>query len=152
MNLTPAQQRPWLLDGGSFIDERGQLVFVNNVPLTEVQRFYLIANQSTATVRAWQAHKVESKLLFAVRGSFFIAAVKIDDFDAPSLHLSVETFVLKAEQPQLLIIPGGYANGIRALTDDHQLLVFSSLSLDESKKDSYCFPAEWWFDWSKVDE
>jgi len=138
---------PGIISGSSFADERGMLQFVNDARLDDIKRFYILSNANKNIIRAWQAHKIERKCFFALEGTFVIGLVRIDNFENPSPELKADRFILKADAPQLLVIPAGYANGLRALTDQNKLLVFSTLSLEESKEDSYRFPSHLWMDW-----
>ena len=138
-----------IIDGGLYNDERGILRFVNDFDFSDVKRFYQIENSSTEVVRAWQGHKVENKYFFVSAGSFLICCVEIDDWDNPSLDLSVENIILTANENSVLMIPGGYANGIKALEEGSKLMVFSSDNLDDAKEDDYRFPAELWFNWQE---
>jgi dTDP-4-dehydrorhamnose 3,5-epimerase len=47
------------------------------------------------------------------------------------------------------MIPGGYANGFKALEDNSRLLAFSNLSLEESRQDDYRFEKNMWKNWDK---
>ncbi len=100
-------------------------------------------------MRAWQGHKIEQKCFIIVNGSFLICAVKIDNWENPSSNLKVCHFKLSDKNPKVFIVPPGYANGFKALTNDSNLLVFSNLKLEESQKDIYRFPQDLWFDWNK---
>ena len=45
------------------------------------------------------------------------------------------------------MIPGGYANGFRALEPHSKLIVFSNFTVEESSSDDYRFSKELWFNW-----
>ena len=141
---------PVLFEGGNFKDNRGKIDFFNSFSFNDVKRFYIIKNQKTRPVRAWQGHKIEKKYFLAVNGSFMVCAVKIDDWENPSPNLRVYNFDLSDKNPKLLIVPPGYANGFKALTEDSNLLVFSNLNLDESQKDIYRFSQDLWYNWNTV--
>lgn len=138
-----------LIDGGIFKDERGKLRFVNDFDFSDVKRFYIIENNSVDVIRAWQGHKIERKFFYVVLGSFLICAVKIDDWDNPSATLRVEKYILNDRKSQILMIPAGYANGIKALEPNSKLLVFSSQTLEDAKNDDYRFEKDMWYDWNK---
>lgn len=142
--------KPTIIKGKVFSDERGSLRFVNGFDFSDVKRFYTIQNKSTEIIRAWQGHKIENKYFFVSSGSFLICCVKIDDWKKPSKDLLVEKFMLLAGDSQILMVPAGYANGIKALEENSKLLVFSSNSLEDAKEDDYRYPADWWFDWSNL--
>jgi dTDP-4-dehydrorhamnose 3,5-epimerase-like enzyme len=139
---------PFLINGNCYLDKRGQVSFVNDFNFSDIRRFYVIKNKSTKIIRAWQGHRIEKKYFYVVKGSFLICAVQIDNWENPSNSLSVKQFILPSVSNQMLVIPPGYATGLKSLSNDSYLLVYSNLSLNESKKDDYRFPAEWWYDWS----
>ncbi len=141
-------RKPYIINGGIHTDERGSVSHVNDFSFPGIKRFYQVKNKSVETVRAWQGHKIEEKYFFVSQGVFLITAVKIDDWENPSKSLQADTFVLKAIEPQILYIPPGYANGVKALETNSILTVFSNLSLSESAADTYRFDASMWFDWT----
>jgi dTDP-4-dehydrorhamnose 3,5-epimerase len=141
--------KPYIINGGIHTDERGTLLHVNDFDFSGIKRFYQVENSSTQMVRAWQGHRIESKHFFVGQGAFLIAAVKIDDWENPSADLKAEHFVLKASAPQILYIPPGYANGVKALEEHSILTIFSNLSLEQSANDTYRFDASLWFKWKE---
>tara|TARA_R110002050_G_scaffold170054_2_gene301902 strand:+ start:5643 stop:6092 length:450 start_codon:yes stop_codon:yes gene_type:complete len=136
-----------LIHGSQHSDERGVIRFVNTFDLSPAKRFYTIEHNNTSIIRAWQGHKIEEKYFHTVKGSFMLAGVKIDDWSTPSESLVPEEFILKANDPQVLYVPAGYANGFRALEPDSILLVFSNLNLEEAAQDNYRFDKNLWMDW-----
>ncbi len=136
--------QPEIISGGTFSDERGTLSFVNDFNLKEIKRFYSIEHPDTDTVRAWQGHKIEQKWFFVSAGSFKISLVKIDDWENPSKDLEVRSFILTDDQPQVLHVPAGYANGIRAVKENSKLLIFSDLNKDDSMADNIRFDNNYW--------
>ncbi|HEX8576512.1 MAG TPA: dTDP-4-dehydrorhamnose 3,5-epimerase family protein [Flavobacterium sp.] len=141
-------QQPNLIQGGMHEDERGKLVFANGFDLSDVRRCYIIEHTDIAVVRAWQGHKKEQKWFQVISGSFLVAVVKPDNWVNPSQNLNVATFVLKAEENQVLYIPGGFANGFKALEKNSRIIVFSDFSVEESASDNFRFNKELWFDWT----
>lgn len=142
-------KKPQLIQGNQHSDARGRLSFINDFDMTPIKRMYTIKHPSTAIVRAWQAHKVEAKYFKCTKGRFLLAAVAIDDWNRPSSHLEAQTFVLDAEETQVLCVPGGYANGFKALDADAELLVFSDQSMDAAKEDQFRFDKALWMDWKR---
>lgn len=136
--------KPQIINGGIHHDERGEICFVNDFTFPDIKRFYVIKNHSIKIIRGWIGHKIEKKYFFAVKGSFIICAVKIDDWKNPSKYLKPEKFTISEQNPQILFIPPGYANGVRALQDDSILTVYSNLSLPESAADTYRFNVSLW--------
>ena len=132
------------IQGKLFSDERGTIRFVNDFNFEGIKRFYTITHPDTSTIRAWQGHKIESKHFFVPVGKFLISWVEIDNWENPAKDLKVNKQILSAENPQILIIPPGCANGFKALQPDSQLISFSNLTIEESKNDDYRFPSDYW--------
>ena len=53
-----------------------------------------------------------------------------------------EIYTLHSDKLEILRIPGGYANGFRALEQGSELLVFSDSYLEASKNDDFRFDLE----------
>ena len=138
-----------IIKGGSFTDARGTLQFVNDFEFPGVKRFYQIIHPDTSVVRAWQGHRVEHKWFSVGKGSFLVAWVKIDNWENPSPSLVAEHTILSAAEPTIISLPGGYANGIKALEAGSILTVFSDLTIEESANDNWRFDASLWMDWGK---
>lgn len=142
-------RKPTLLKGGTFTDERGTLSFVNEFDLSPVKRMYTIIHPDKTVVRAWQGHQQESKWFKCIKGSFVVAWKKIDDFSNPSPLPPSEYVILNGTQPEILFIPPGFANGLMALEDNSELIVFSDYNLGESLDDKIRFDKDLWFDWTQ---
>ncbi|WP_436488123.1 WxcM-like domain-containing protein [Chitinophaga sp. ARDCPP14] len=136
-----------LIKGASFTDHRGTLKFVNDFSFPDVKRFYQMLHHDVSVVRAWQGHRVEQKYFYVVKGAFVLAWVKIDDWDKPSPGLKADHVILNEDEPVVLSVPAGYANGIKALIPGSVLMVYSDLTLEESAADRWSFPEDQWFDW-----
>lgn len=133
-----------LIHGANFSDERGGLNFFNDFDMGQIIRMYEITPGNTDTIRGWQAHRKEKKWFYCNSGCFVLNLIKIDSFDSPSKTIVPERFVLEARNPSVLEISGGYATGFKACEDNSKLIVFSNLSLEESKNDDFRFPLETW--------
>jgi dTDP-4-dehydrorhamnose 3,5-epimerase len=142
---------PVLIQGNLFVDDRGELGFVNDFDMANVKRFYTVSNHSANFVRAWHAHKKESKYVTVVKGAAIVAAVKIDDWQKPSKEAKVFRFVLSAASPAVVFVPNGYANGFMTLTRDAKLMFFSTVGLEESRGDDFRFDAHYWDPWKVVE-
>ncbi len=139
---------PRLIEGGLAIDDRGEVSFVNDFDFTGVKRFYAVINHRPGLVRAWHAHRYETKYLFAIQGSALIGAVEIDNWQNTSTDAKVWRFILSAHKPAILEIPAGYANGFMSLTEDAKLIFFSTSTLEESVGDDIRYPARHWDIWT----
>lgn len=142
-------EKPTIIKGGQFSDERGSMRFVNDFLFENVKRFYFIKHPNTTTVRAWQGHQFEKKFFYPISGSFIIAWVKIDDFQHPSPDLVPEYHLLTAKNSEIISVPKGYANGLKAMEPNSEVMIFSDMNLEESVNEKIRFPADWWLDWSK---
>ncbi|OGB74182.1 sugar epimerase [candidate division Kazan bacterium RBG_13_50_9] len=136
--------KPQLIEGGLAVDDRGQLAFANNFDFRGVKRFYMVENFSLDTIRAWHGHQKEAKYAFVVSGSALVAAVAMDNVEAPSKNAEVYRFTLSARKPAVLFIPPGYANGFKSLEEGTKIIFFSTSTLEESKGDDHRFPADYW--------
>lgn len=139
--------QPTIIQGGSFQDERGGLRFINDFLMDQVKRMYIIEHPSTVVIRAWQAHQKEQKWFFVLEGSFEIKIVQPDNWQVPNKNLPVQSFTMQASSNEVLHIPGGYANGLRALAENSKLLVFSDFDLIEAATDNFKFDKDYWDCW-----
>lgn len=142
-------QKPKLLKGGTYTDARGTLSFVNEFDLSPVRRMYSIVHSDKNVVRAWQGHQQESKWFKCIKGSFVVAWKKIDDFSNPSPLPLSEYAILDSKQSEILFIPPGYANGLKALEPNSEIMVFSDYNLGESLDDKIRFDKDLWLDWNR---
>ena len=133
-----------IIKGNIHIDQRGIVKFVNDFHFENVRRFYTITHPDTTTIRAWQGHKLETKYFYVTKGSFLINWINIDNWEHPSKELKINTHTLTDTQSEILIIPHGHVNGFKALEPDSTLMVFSDMSLEESKEDDFRFPQDYW--------
>ena len=136
-----------IIEGGIFTDHRGKLSHVNNLDLSEVERFYIIQHDNTEVIRAWHAHQFEKKWFYCVKGSFTGAFIKIDNWENPSKNLVPEVFDLSDKKSEIICIPEGYANGFKANEPDSILLVLSNKTLDVAIHDSWRYNANLWMKW-----
>lgn len=132
-----------MVKGDEFVDERGSVSFVNDFIFDNVKRFYIIKHAQPYTIRAWQAHKNETKFFFALNSEFIIKLIKIDNWENPLQESEIVEYKLSRKDNSILVIPKGYANGFINLESNSELLVFSSSTLDESLKDDYRFDKDY---------
>ena len=127
-------------------DFRGSLEYYNSLDLDKYKRFYIVKNPKIGTVRAWHGHKIESKLVKVINGNFCIFTIKIDNWDNPSKDLIPSKYEMD-ENSGILYIPPGYANGAINTEANSQVMYFSSMNIDDSKKDDYRFESKFWDPW-----
>ena len=142
--MTQGSLAPVLILGGFAVDDRGQVSFVNDFSFEGIKRFYQVGNFSLNTVRAFHGHTKEAKYAYVAAGSAVVAAVEMDDTKKPSTDKKVERYILSARKPSVLYIPPGYANGFKSLEEGTVILFFSTASVEDSKKDDYRFPYDYW--------
>lgn len=142
MGSLPSEPR--IIPGGFSVDDRGQVSFVNGFAFGKVRRFYMVENFCTETIRAFHGHLHEEKFAFVVSGSALVATVKLDGQLQPGKQTKPQRFILSDRQPGILHVPAGYANGFRALEPGTKILFFSSATIEESKRDDYRFPHDYW--------
>jgi dTDP-4-dehydrorhamnose 3,5-epimerase-like enzyme len=142
---------PKIIEGGLSTDDRGSVAYANDFSFEGVKRFYILSNHQNGFVRAWHAHRNEAKYFLPVQGTALVGAVAINNWEAPDSKADVHRFVLSAQNPTVLYIPSGYANGSMSLSSDMKLLVFSTSTLEESMNDDVRFDARYWNIWSIVE-
>jgi len=135
---------PTLIKGGISIDDRGSVSFVNDFDFKSVKRFYAVKNFSKNTIRAFHGHLKEAKYVYIAKGSAIIAIVKMTSTNDPDKNGKVERLILSDKSPSILYIPAGYANGFKVLEEGTIILFFSTSTFDETKKDDYRFPYDYW--------
>jgi len=150
-NSSTEIKKPFIINGDLSADDRGELMFVNQFNMELVKRFYVVSNHKQGFIRAWHAHKFESKYVFIVNGTALISTVQIDDWNNPSSDLAIDKFVLTAKKPTILYIPNGYANGFKTLSADTKIIFFSTSTLKDSIDDDYRFDAYKWNPWKIVE-
>lgn len=135
--------------GEIFNDHRGQISSLNSFSFDGVERYYFISHPNTDIIRGWHAHQFEKKWFYCVKGSFTLAFVKIDNWENPSLDLNPEVFTLTDKESEIICLPEGYANCIKANQADSILLVYSGKRLPEALDDSWRYDSSLWMDWSE---
>ena len=135
---------PTTINGGISFDDRGSVSFVNDFDFSDVKRFYYISNIRKNYIRAWHGHEKEGKFFLATLGQFRVGAVNLETDE-------LQVRYLNGAKPQILYIPPGYANGLQNLTEDNNLMVFSTSTLKESLGDDIRFPWDKWDIWGMED-
>jgi dTDP-4-dehydrorhamnose 3,5-epimerase-like enzyme len=133
--------------GETFIDQRGFTSFNNDFDLKIFRRSYIVESFSKGQIRAWHGHKEEVKAVVVLNGAVRFCATEISDFANPNPNSEIITFYLASNKYEIVVVPGGYANGFQALTDKARLIFFSSSTLDESLKDDFRYQFNYWNPW-----
>lgn len=124
-----------IIKGGSSIDDRGSVSFVNGFFFENVKRFYAVKNFSPNTVRAFHGHMKEEKYVYVASGTALIAVADIVEGQLRN----PSKFVLTEYHPQILYVPAMHANGFKTLAPRTRILFFSTATLEESMHDDIRF-------------
>jgi dTDP-4-dehydrorhamnose 3,5-epimerase-like enzyme len=138
-----------IVEGEIFIDERGKINSLNNFTFDDVQRIYFIYHSDKSIIRGWHGHKYEKKWFYCVKGEFVLGLVVPDNWENPSTELKPEIFKISEAHSKIICVPEGYANCIKAMTDNSILLVLSGKNIPEAYEDSWRYDKDLWIDWSK---
>jgi dTDP-4-dehydrorhamnose 3,5-epimerase-like enzyme len=126
---------PKIICGGKHSDTRGKLMYNNDFDMTSIKRMYIIENQSTKIIRAWQGHQIEQRWFLALKGAFKIELIAIDNWSKPSKDLQRLSFTLSDNTLHILHIPSGYVSSIQSLEEGSQLQVMADYWLNELQDD-----------------
>lgn len=133
-----------IIKGQIFEDDRGTMTYSNEFDMTAIKRHYILNHHDTNVIRAWQGHKHEMKWMKCVEGSFTINLVKPLEVCNPVGNEKIDIVLLKAEEGNILQIPGGYFTGIKANNQFSTLIVFSDFLLNMSKNDDVRKAQNFW--------
>ncbi|MEM4396995.1 MAG: WxcM-like domain-containing protein [Candidatus Woesearchaeota archaeon] len=122
-----------LKDIQRFGDDRGDFTNIELNEFGNFKRTYIIKNTQKNVIRAFHGHNKESKLFYVPKGAFKFIIMNMET-------LEWKEYTLLESVPKVLFIPKGYYNGFVSLTDDSILIVFSSSTIEESKKDDIRLP------------
>jgi dTDP-4-dehydrorhamnose 3,5-epimerase len=142
--------QPEVISGGVHTDRRGSISFVNDFIFDDIKRFYTIEPADLTIIRAWQGHRGESKWFHVIAGSFKVVVVKIDNWENPSTECEKFEYDLSAGSPTVLYIPGGYANGFKALEPGSRIMIFSDFTVQQSAGDDYRYDQNKWYNWKDI--
>lgn len=130
----------------TFKDQRRTISFCNDFDFSPFKRFYTISTGKENQIRAWQGDKKERKVFLPLSGKTKVVLVEITDFSTKKAG-KVSEYMLDFERPELLIIPGGFANGIQFISPNSSVMAFSDLSLQDSKEDDFRFNKDLFYQW-----
>lgn len=133
---------PKIISGNCHSDTRGSLFYNNDFDTTEIKRIYIIENENTDFIRAWQGHKIEQRWFSAVQGSFEVRLIEIDDWENPSKDLIPFVCSINAEKLDVIHIPKGFVSSIQSLEEGSKLLVMADYLMGEIK-DEYRYAADY---------
>ena len=129
-----------IFEGKNFMDIRGNLNAINDFNFLNIKRFYHITNHKNNTIRAWHAHKNETKYFYVSSGKFMLGSVNLENNE-------IKKYFLNSNIPQIVKISANHANGFMNLTKDSSIIVFSDKTLEESLDDDIRYPYDKWDIW-----
>jgi hypothetical protein len=132
---------PSIIYGGNHTDDRGKIIYNNSFDSSAIRRIYVIEN-TINFIRRWQGHKIEQRWFSAVKGSFTIQLIQVDDWSHPNKALEKLTFELSDKTLDILHLPAGYISSIESISEGARLLAMSNYSLNEIK-DEYKFSIDY---------
>jgi dTDP-4-dehydrorhamnose 3,5-epimerase len=135
---------PKVLIGAAHLDDRGSLLFNNDLSLLNFQRMYMIKNSDSQPFRGWHGHQIEEKIFITLVGRIRFGAVRVSNWSDPDPSEFVHFAELAASSMDAFFVPGGYANGILSLEPGSEALVLSSSTLSESLEDDYRIESNFW--------
>lgn len=133
---------PKLIKGDCHSDSRGILFYNNDFDMSAVKRIYVIENKSAAILRAWQGHQIEQRWFSAIKGSFKIKLIAIDNWEIPSKGLESLEFEIDSLKLDVLHVPSGYVSSIQSIEEGAKLLVMADYLLGEVD-DQYKYPVDY---------
>ncbi len=133
-----------IIEGGVYSDERGMVRFVNEFDMSQVKRMYHIIHADEDLIRGWQGHLKESKWFCCVRGSWCINVISFQNGTISTKEAIRQEFSLDSNESKILYVPGGNITGFKALEKHSGIIVYSDMSVRESKEDDYRFDLLKW--------
>ncbi len=134
--------KPKIITGNCHSDSRGSLFYNNDFDAIEIKRVYVIENQNTDFIRAWQGHKIEQRWFSAIQGRFEIRLIEIDNWEHPSKKLVPLVCIINAEKLDVIHVPKGYVSSIQSLEEGSKLLVMADYLMGENN-DEYRYAADY---------
>ena len=131
-----------LVKGDRHEDLRGTLFYNNDFDMAAVRRIYIIENKSIDVIRAWRGHVIEQRWFSAIKGSFKIELIAIDDWTMPSKKLKRSQYLLDSAKLDVLHVPSGCVSSIQSLEEGAKLLVMADYLMGEIE-DQYLFPVDY---------
>lgn len=138
-----------IVEGEIFTDYRGLISSLNGFDFEGVERFYFIHHPDESIVRGWHAHQFREEVVLLRERGFTIGLVEIDDWEHPSENLKAEVFHLSEAKSEIVCVPEGFGNCIKAEEPGAVLLVFSGKRYEEALLDSWRYDKNLWVDWEK---
>lgn len=130
--------KPQIIELKLHADDRGMVYgALTDLHQRGIKRTYVVRNWSKGMIRAWHGHKTADTYMHVIKGAAKLAAFPIDDQRPQKEKDPIFQCVLTEHTPGILYVPAGYYNGAMSLEDDTRILVYSTLLLEDVKKDDF---------------
>ena len=130
--------KPTLIKGTRFVDDRGVVTYCNDFDMSEVKRWYMLENWREGFIRAWHGHIREAKWIMCVSGVAIECVAEMVDTGEEYYLLEPDRYTLHPNG-DVLYVPPGYANGHKNLVQGTRLIHFSNLLHEDTKGDDVRF-------------
>ena len=125
------------------VDDRGYLIEILRATDPHFSKFgqvYLVGNMARGTVRAFHKHKELWDFFFISHGSAKFALR--DDRPESATYQEMNTFVIGARNPGLIVVPPGVYHGWMSLEDDTQMISTASEVYNRQNPDEVRVPPD----------
>ena len=125
------------------VDDRGYLIEILRATDPHFSKFgqvYLVGNMARGTVRAFHKHKELWDFFFISHGSAKFALR--DDRPESKTYQEMNTFVIGARNPGLIVVPPGVYHGWMSLEDDTQMISTASEVYNRQNPDEVRVPPD----------
>lgn len=116
------------------LDNIGSHITGENPGHLSIKRTYVVHNWAKGRVRAWHGHKEGWTGLHVINGAAKIVAIPITNIQGAQM-CNRKSVVLSEKNPGIFWVPPGWYNGHMSLEDNTRILVYSTHSFEEVKKD-----------------
>ena len=125
------------------LDDRGYLIEILRATDPHFSKFgqvYLVGNMAQGTVRAFHKHRELWDFFFISHGSAKFALR--DDRPESVTYQEMNTFVIGARNPGLIVVPPGVYHGWMSLEDDTQMISTASEVYNRQNPDEVRVPPD----------
>ncbi len=125
------------------VDDRGYLIEIlraTDPHFTKFGQVYLVGNMARGTIRAFHKHKELWDFFFISHGAAKFA-LRDDRPESPTYE-EMNTFVVGARNPGLIVVPPGVYHGWMSLEDDTQMISTASEVYNRQNPDEVRVPPD----------
>ncbi len=125
------------------VDDRGYLIEIVRATdpfFTKFGQVYLVGNFAKDVVRAFHKHVELWDLFFISHGS--AKFVLVDDRATSPTHKEMNTLVVSARNPALIVVPPGVFHGWMSLEDDTQMISTATEVYQRERPDEVRVPPD----------